>query len=70
MRNEPCSKDVAFHYTFDFAQQFHYPSNPFQPGPIYFNTLQKCGIFGFHAEAEQEQCHAAVSVLANNHWLT
>ena len=33
----PCnSKDIKAHYSFDYAQQVHYPSNPSQPGPIYF----------------------------------
>lgn len=34
------------HYSFDYAQQVHIPSNPLQPGPIYFKTHRKCGIFG------------------------
>jgi hypothetical protein len=34
----PCS-------TFDLAQQVHYPSDPLQPGPIYFLTPRKCAIF-------------------------
>ena len=32
-------------------QQIHFPTNPQQPGPIYFKTLQKCGIFGVCCEA-------------------
>ena len=34
------------HYCFDYAQQVHYPSDPLQPGPMYFLTPRKCGIFG------------------------
>ena len=26
--------------------QVHYPSDPMQPGPVYFLTPQKCAIFG------------------------
>ena len=26
------------HYSFDYVQQVHYPSDPMQPGPIYFLT--------------------------------
>ena len=37
---------TKFHYSFDFAQQFHFPSDPFQPGSIYFLTPRKCGLFG------------------------
>ena len=29
----------SMHYSFDFAQQVHYPANPRQPGPIYFPTF-------------------------------
>ena len=29
----------------------HFPSDPWQPGPIYFKTPQKCGIFGVHCES-------------------
>ena len=41
-----CTFDLTMHYSFDFAQQIHIPSNPMQPGPIYFKTPCKCGIFG------------------------
>ncbi len=41
----PLTNDITVDYSFDFAQQVHYPSNPQQPGPIYFLTLRKCGIF-------------------------
>ena len=46
-----CIRDIVSHYSFDFAQQIHYPSNPQQPGPIYFKTPRKCGVFGVLAEA-------------------
>ena len=34
--NHPRSRPVTMHYSFDFAQQVHYPCNPLQPGPVYF----------------------------------
>ena len=34
--HKPCSLDGKMHYSVNFAQQIHYPSNPMQPGPIYF----------------------------------
>ena len=37
------------------AQQVHYPSDPLQPGPIYFLTPRKCGIFGVCCEALPRQ---------------
>ena len=43
---EPCSFDGAVHYSWDYAQQLHYPQDPEQPGPIYFKTARKCAIFG------------------------
>ena len=39
------------HYSFDFAQQVHLPSDPLQPGPIYFLTPRKCVLFGVCCEA-------------------
>ena len=50
-----CSKPVIFHYSFDYAQQVHLPSNPLQPGPIYFLVPRKCGIFGVCYEALPQQ---------------
>ena len=40
------SRPITMHYCFDYAQQVHYPSDPLQPGPMYFLTPRKCGIFG------------------------
>ena len=53
--NPPCSLEGAVHYSFDYAQQIHFPSNPQQPGPIYFKTPRKCGIFGVCCEALPRQ---------------
>ena len=54
-RLSPCSLPSVVHYSFDMAQQVHYPSDPLQPGPIYFLTPQKCGIFGVCCEAIPRQ---------------
>ena len=54
-RNDPCSRECVMHYSFDFAQQIHYPSNPLQPGPMYFVDLRKCGIFGVCCEGVPQQ---------------
>ena len=51
----PCSSAITVHYSFDFAQQVHYPSNPLQPGPIYFLTPRKCAIFGVCCEGIPRQ---------------
>ena len=54
-RLSPCSLPSVVHYSFDMAQQVHYPSDPLQPGPIYFLTPRKCGIFGVCCEAIPRQ---------------
>ena len=38
------------HYSFDFAQNIQYPSNPQQPGPAYFKSARKCAMFGIACE--------------------
>ena len=48
---ESCTLTTTMHYSFDFAQQVHIPSNPMQPRPIYFKTLRKCAIFGVMCKA-------------------
>ena len=53
--NPPCSVDLTVHYSFDYAQQVHYPSNPLQPGPMYFMTPRKCGVFGVSCEGVNQQ---------------
>ena len=32
------SLSISLTYSFDHAQQVHYPSNPQQPGPLFFKT--------------------------------
>lgn len=54
-RHDPCSMNGTVHYSFDYAQQIHFPSNPMQPGPIYFKTPRKCGIFGVMCEGAGRQ---------------
>ena len=51
----PASNAISVHYSFDFAQQVHYPSNPLQLGPIYFLTPRKAAIFGVCCEAIPRQ---------------
>ena len=49
------SKPIKVQYSFDYAQQVHYPSDPLQPGPIYFLTPRKCTVFGVNCEAIPRQ---------------
>ena len=43
------------HYSFDYAQQVHFPSDPMQPGPMYFLCPRKCGLFGVTCEGVPQQ---------------
>ncbi|KAK2549844.1 hypothetical protein P5673_029666 [Acropora cervicornis] len=61
---EPCSLNGMMHYSFDYAQQVHFPSNPMQPGPIYFKTPRKCGIFGVMCEAVPRQVNYLIDKAA------
>ena len=45
----------TMHYSFDYAQQVHYPSDPMQPGPIYFLCPRKCGLFGVVCDGTNQQ---------------
>ncbi|XP_047239065.1 uncharacterized protein LOC124878920 [Girardinichthys multiradiatus] len=51
----PSSKKIRMPYSFDIAQQMHFLSNPLQPGPMYFLTPRKCGLFGVSCEGLQKQ---------------
>lgn len=51
----PCSRRMSMHYSFDYAQQVHLPSDPLQPGPIYFLVPRKLGLFGVCCEGVPRQ---------------
>ena len=42
------------HYSYDFAQQIHYPYDAQQTGPEYFKTARKCGLFGVCNDGKQQ----------------
>ena len=46
---------IKAHYSFDYAQQVHFPADPMQPGPIYFVTTRKCSVFGVCCESIPRQ---------------
>lgn len=58
--NQPCSRNITMHYSFDYAQQVHLPSNPLQPGPIYFLVPRKYGLFGVCCEGLPRQVNFLV----------
>ena len=60
-----CSLNATLHYSFDYAQQVHIPSNPLQPGPIYFKTPRKCGIFGVMCEGLPRQVNFLIDEAAS-----
>jgi len=62
---EPCSFKGIAHYSWDYAQQVHYPTNPQQPGPIYFKTPRKCSIFGICNDAMNYQFNYLVDEIVS-----
>ena len=54
LKLNPVSPKLA-HFSFDYAQQVHYPSSPQQVGPLYFLAHRKCQIFGVCNEGKAEQ---------------
>ena len=48
-----CSYARKSHYSFDFAHQVLFPSDPLQPGPIYFKCTRKCRLFSVACEANR-----------------
>ena len=54
-KSGPCSRQISMHYSFDFAQQVHLPSDPLQPGPLYFLVPRKVGLFGVCCEGIPKQ---------------
>ena len=58
-QGQPNSLAISLTYSFDHAQQVHYPSNPQQPGPLFLKTPRKCGIFGVCSEG----CNTQVNYL-------
>ena len=62
----PCnSHDIKAHYSFDYAQQVHFPSDPLQLGPIYFLTPRKCTVFGVNCEALPRQVNFLTDEVAD-----
>ena len=55
-----CRRQMVMHYSFDYAQQVHLPSDPQQPGPIYFLVPRKCGLFGLCCEGIPKQVNFLV----------
>lgn len=49
------SVDGMQHYSWDFAQQFHYPFEDQQVGPIYFKTPRRAQLFGVCCEGIPKQ---------------
>lgn len=53
--NKPNSKNIMAHYSWDFAQQLHYPFESQQVGPIFFKTPRKAHLFGVCSEGIPRQ---------------
>ncbi|KAJ8303681.1 hypothetical protein KUTeg_018791 [Tegillarca granosa] len=50
-----CSNQTRMHYSFDYAQQVHYPHYAQQVGPLFFKTPRKSQCFGVCAEGSGSQ---------------
>jgi hypothetical protein len=53
--NKPNSKNIMAHYSWDFAQQLHYPFEDQQVGPIFFKTPRRAQLFGVCSEGIPRQ---------------
>lgn len=53
--NKPNSKNIMLHYSWDFAQQLHYPFEDQQVGPIFFKTPRRAQLFGICSEGIPQQ---------------
>lgn len=51
----PNYRNIMQHYSWDFAQQFYYPYEDQQVGPIYFKTPRKAQLFGVCCEGIPRQ---------------
>lgn len=49
------SRDMMMSYSWDFAQQFQYPFEDQQVGPIYFKTPRRAQLFGVCCEGSSRQ---------------
>lgn len=52
---KPNSRSIMSHYSWDFAQQVHYPFEDQQVGPIFFKTPRKAQLFGICNEGIPRQ---------------
>ena len=53
--SKPNSKRIMAHYSWDFAQQLHYPFEDQQVGPIFFKTPRRAQLFGVCSEGIPRQ---------------
>ncbi len=45
------TQDTTVHYSFDYLQQVHYPTDSQQASPVYFLTRRKCSVFIVSSES-------------------
>ncbi len=50
VRGKANTRNMCMHYSWDFAQQVHYPYEDQQVGPIYFKTPRRAQLFGICCE--------------------
>ena len=57
---ELCRRSKVLHYSFDYAEQVHLPSNPMQPGPLYFLEPRNSGLFDVCCEDIPKQVNVLI----------
>jgi len=58
---KPNSRPISMHYSWDFAQQLHYPYEDQQVGPIYFKTPRRAQLFGVCCEGIPRQVNYLIN---------
>ena len=53
------------HYSYDFAQQVHFPFSSQQTGPEFFKTARKCAIFGVCNDGKSQQVNYLIDEAEN-----
>lgn len=57
-----CSYPGTIHYSFDYAQQVHYPHYAQQVGPLFFKTPRRCQCFGVCSEGSGKSNHLVLYI--------
>ena len=59
------SPSTLCHYSYDFAQEVHFPFDSQQTGPEFFKTARKCGIFSVCNDGRNQQVNYIIDEAEN-----